>query len=78
MTEEDKHQNAESVDEIVTARVNEIVTVRLGRAVESIASDFSDLRQDMNRRFELLEQCLERFDTRLAAMSLEISGMGNC
>jgi len=53
----------------------------LDAAVESIGEDFSELRSEMRRRFDLVDQRfeaverrLDRMDTHIGAVLLEMSG----
>ena len=74
MTPEDLDQ----IRQIVRAEISE----RLGAAVVSISTDFSELRAEMgsrfdraDQRFRAIEGHLERMDTRLATTAIELAGI---
>src|SRR5438876_150518 len=89
MTEEDLRQIRQLISEELSERLAATVasvsadfSERLGAAAVSISADFSKLRQEMNRRFDQVDQRfntvnahLERMDTRLAATALELAGI---
>ena len=59
----------------------EVLRPMLDAAVESIGTDFSDLRSEMGRRFDLvgqrfdaLELRMDRMDTHIGAVLLETAG----
>jgi chromosome segregation ATPase len=63
-------------------QIRAIFRERLDAAVESISADFSELRSEMGRRFDLvdqhfgvLEKRLDRMETHLAALTIETSGL---
>ena len=60
----------------------EVLRPMLDAAVESIGTDFSDLRSEMGRRFDLvgqrfdaLELRMDRMDTHIGAVLLETAGV---
>jgi cell pole-organizing protein PopZ len=60
----------------------EVLRPMLDAAVESIGTDFSDLRSEMGRRFDLvdqrfdaLERRVDRMDTHIGAVLLETAGV---
>ena len=60
----------------------EVLRPMLDAAVESIGTDFSDLRSEMGRRFDLvgqrfdaLELGMDRMDTHIGAVLLETAGV---
>ena len=56
MTPEDLQQ--------IRAAVHEEISARLDRAIEAIATEFTELREEMNRRFDRADQRMnQRFDS---------------
>lgn len=69
MTPEDLEQ--------IRAITREEITTRLDRAVESIADDFSELRQDMIRRFDKVDQRFDRVDQRFDSIDRRLERLEN-
>ncbi|HXM45599.1 MAG TPA: hypothetical protein VN924_30460 [Bryobacteraceae bacterium] len=79
MNQEDLEQIRAIVNSAVSAAIsanNQVLFAAMRAIEEHVDRSIADLRDEMNKRLELVERHLDRLDTRFSVFEFQMAGIG--